>query len=174
MSNFHDKKVPDKIILGFDPGFADTGFGVILKSGNRLKFIDTGSIQTSKQDSFPRRLEYTYKQVDKLIKKYKPDVIGVEKLYFAKNAKTALDVGQARGVLLLAIYQNKKEMLEFTPTQIKQAVCGSGNAAKRQVGLMVKTILNLKTVPQPDDAADALAVAITASFFNKRLVHPIK
>lgn len=159
----------DKIILGFDPGFADTGWGVVHKANNALKYIACGSIQTAKQKDFLARLEIIYKEADKLIKKYKPDVIAVEKLYFAKNAKTALDVGQARGVLLLAIMKNKTDILEFTPLQIKQAVCANGQASKKQVGLMVKTILNLRAVPKPDDAADGLAAAITASFFNKQL-----
>jgi len=159
----------DKIILGFDPGFADTGWGVVAKINNSIKYIATGSIQTPKKDDFSKRLEVIYKEVDKLIKKYQPSIIAVERLYFAKNVKTALDVGQARGVLLLAIAQNKKEIFEFTPLQVKQAVCANGQASKKQVGLMVKTILGLSTVPKPDDAADALAVAITASFFNKNL-----
>jgi crossover junction endodeoxyribonuclease RuvC len=159
----------NKIILGFDPGFADTGWGVISKNNNNIEFIATGSIQTSKKLDFSERLQIIYHEANKIIKKYKPDIVGVEKLFFAKNVKTALDVGQARGVLLLAITENEKEILEFTPLQIKQAVCGNGQAAKRQVGLMVKTILGLEAVPKPDDAADALAVAITASFFNKKL-----
>ncbi|MBU1202581.1 crossover junction endodeoxyribonuclease RuvC [Patescibacteria group bacterium] len=159
----------EKIILGLDPGIADTGFGVISKNGNQLKFLTTGSIQTDKRKKLPERLDDIYKEVSKLIKKYKPDIIAVEKLYFAKNAKTALDVGQARGVLMLAIYQNKREILEFTPLQVKQAVCSNGSASKQQVGLMVKTILSLSAVPRSDDAADALAIAICASFFNKKL-----
>ncbi|MBT6691706.1 crossover junction endodeoxyribonuclease RuvC [Candidatus Parcubacteria bacterium] len=157
-------------ILGIDPGIADTGFGVIAKEGNKLEFIDTGSIQTSKNKNLSVRLQEIYNSVDELIKKYNPDLVAVEKLYFGKNVKTALDVGQARGVVILAIQQNKKELLEFTPPQIKQAVTGNGQSAKRQVGLMVKTILKLESVPKPDDAADALAIAITASFFNKKLV----
>lgn len=160
---------PIKIILGFDPGIADTGFGVIAKNGNSLKCLAVGSIQTDKQKDLTERLEIIYKESSRLIKKYKPDIVSVEKLYFAKNVKTALDVGQARGVLMLAIRQNRKEILEFTPLQVKQAVCSNGSASKQQVGLMVKTILNLKAVPRPDDAADALAIAICASFFNKRL-----
>ena len=158
------------IILGLDPGIADTGFGLIEKTNNKIRFIDTGSIQTKKTLDFCKRLEQIYEQVDNLIKKYKPDVVAVEKLYFAKNAKTALDVGHARGVILLAIIKHKIQPLEFTPLQVKQGVCASGSASKRQVGLMVKTLLALQAVPKPDDAADALAVAITASFFNKRLV----
>lgn len=159
----------DKIILGFDPGFADTGFGVIAKDNNSLRFLAAGSIRTAKTKDFVQRLQIIYSEADKLIKKYKPDIIAVEKLYFAKNVKTALDVGQARGVLLLAISKNSKEIFEFTPLQVKQAVCANGQASKQQVGLMVKTILGLKTILKSDDAADALAVAITASFFNKKL-----
>lgn len=159
----------NKIILGFDPGFADTGWGVIDKQGNSLKFIEAGSIKTSKTKDFAKRLQILYKEADKIIKKYKPDLIAVEKLYFAKNVKTALDVGQARGVLLLSIIKNNRDFLEFTPLQIKQAVCANGQASKKQVGLMVKTILNLRNVPKPDDAADGLAIAITASFFNRKL-----
>lgn len=159
-----------KIILGFDPGLADTGYGVIIKDNNKLKYIAAGSIQTSKQKDFGQRLEEIYKQANQIIKKYKPDVIAVEKLYFARNVTTALNVGQCRGVVLLSIQQNKKDLLEFTPLQIKQAVAASGSANKLQVGRMVKAILNLKSIPKPDDAADALAVAICASFHNKKLV----
>lgn len=162
--------IADKTILGFDPGFADTGWGVVIKNNNSIKYLAAGSIQTASKEEFSKRLQTIYKEVNKLIKKYKPDLVAVEKLYFAKNTKTALDVGQARGVLLLAISENKKEIIEFTPLQVKQAVCGNGQAAKKQVGLMVKTILALSNVPKPDDAADALAVAITASFFNKHII----
>lgn len=159
----------DKIILGFDPGFADTGWGIIAKDKQRLTFIDAGSIKTAKHKDFAKRLQFIYKEADKLIKKYQPDLVAVEKLYFAKNVKTALDVGQARGVLLLAIIANQKDILEFTPLQIKQAVCANGQASKKQVGLMVKNLLKLQSVPKSDDAADALAAAICASFFNKAL-----
>jgi len=158
------------IILGLDPGIADTGFGVIEKIGNKMKLLAAGSIQTGKEKDFSKRLEEIYTQVNKLVSEYKPDIVGVEKLYFAKNVKTALDVGQARGVILLAVVKNKITPFEFTPLQVKQAVCANGQASKRQVGLMVKTLLNLRVVPTPDDAADAAAVAITASFVNKRLI----
>lgn len=159
-----------QIILGIDPGLADTGFGVISKNTNELIFVNAGSIKTKKGLDFSKRLEIIYNEIDKLIKKHKPDIIGIEKLYFARNVTTAIDVAQARGVALLACQQNKKVIVEFTPLQVKQAVSASGSAGKNQVGLMVKTILKLKAVPKPDDAADALAVAITASFFNSRLV----
>ncbi len=159
-----------QIILGFDPGLADTGYGLISKEGNKLEYIIAGSIQTDKNTDFSDRLEEIYKQTNKIIKKYNPDIIAVEKLFFARNVTTALNVGQCRGVVLLAIQQNKKDLLEFTPLQIKQAVAASGSANKLQVGRMVKAILNLKSIPQPDDAADALAISICASFYNKKLV----
>ena len=126
--------------------------------------------EITKEKDFCDRLEEIYEAVDKIIKKHKPDIVGVEKLFFAKNVKTAMDVAQARGVIMLGIKKNKIKPLEFTPMQIKQAVAASGAANKKQVGLMVKTILNLNAVPKPDDAADALAVAITSSFYNKKLV----
>ncbi|PIR06614.1 MAG: crossover junction endodeoxyribonuclease RuvC [Candidatus Komeilibacteria bacterium CG11_big_fil_rev_8_21_14_0_20_36_20] len=159
-----------RIILGLDPGLADTGFGVISVVGNQLTFMDAGSIQTAKQIAFTKRLESIFLDINKIIKKYQPDLVAVEKLYFARNVTTALSVGEARGVILLAIQQNNKELLEFTPLQIKQALTTSGQASKKQVGQMVKAILKLAIIPQPDDVADALAIAITASFFNKKLV----
>ena len=159
-----------RIILGLDPGLADTGFGVISVVGNQLTFMDAGSIQTAKQIAFTKRLESIFLDINKIIKKYQPVLVAVEKLYFARNVTTALSVGEARGVILLAIQQNNKELLEFTPLQIKQALTTSGQASKKQVGQMVKAILKLAIIPQPDDVADALAIAITASFFNKKLV----
>lgn len=152
-----------KIILGLDPGFADTGFGIISKDKTGMQFIDTGSIQTSKNLKFPERLVIIYKEINKLIKKYKPNIVGIEKLYFSKNVKTALDVGQARGVAILACQEHDIKIIELGPNQVKQAVTGNGMANKRQVGLMVKTILRLKEVPTPDDASDALAIAISVS-----------
>jgi crossover junction endodeoxyribonuclease RuvC len=162
--------VDQKIILGIDPGTADTGFGVISKDTTGLKFITAGSIKTSKAKKMPERLEEIHEAVQGLLKKYQPDLVAIEKLYFARNVTTALDVGQARGVVILAIQKQKIDILEFTPLQIKQAVTGNGQADKRQVGLMVKTILKISEVPKPDDAADAAAAAICGAFFNHRLV----
>ncbi len=153
-------RVNKKIILGLDPGFADTGFGLLQKDKNGLQFIDAGSIQTSRDKKFSERLVIIYKEIKKLIKKYKPDIVGIEKLYFARNVKTALDVAQARGVVILASEEYNIDIVEFSPVQVKQAVTSHGGANKKQVGLMVKTILKLKEIPQPDDAADALAIAI--------------
>jgi len=154
------------IILGIDPGIADTGWGVISNIKNNLKYIACGSIKTSAKDELAYRLEELHKQLDKIIKKYKPDIIGVEQLFFCANVKTALIVGQARGVVLLTARQNKLPIKEFTPLQVKQAVSAYGAASKMQVQRMVKTILNLKEIPKPDDAADALAVAIAGANSN--------
>lgn len=156
-----------RIILGIDPGIADTGFGIIEKDDkNNLVCLNYGSIKTSAKLLLPDRLEVLSKELTKVIKKYKPDLMAVEQLFFCKNVKTALVVGQARGVVLLIGKQNNIDLMEFTPLQIKQAVSTYGQASKMQVQKMVKLILNLEEVPKPDDAADALAVAICASSHN--------
>lgn len=156
-------------ILGLDPGLADTGFGLIKKEGNKIQLIVAGSIKTSAKLKFGQRLQEIHQEVTGLLDQYQPDLVAVEKLFFARNVKTALAVGQARGVILLAIQAKDLPAMEFTPLQIKQAITSSGAATKRQVGLMVKGLLGLKTVPKPDDAADALACALTAAAFNKKL-----
>ncbi len=151
-------------ILGIDPGIADTGWGIIEKNkSGELKCLDYGSIQTSAKLSLSERLVLLNNGLDKIIKKYKPSVAGVEELFFYKNVKTALIVGHARGIILLNIRKHNLDLKEFTPLQVKQAVSTYGRANKAQVQKMVKIILNLKEVPHPDDAADALAVAICAS-----------
>lgn len=147
------------IILGIDPGLADTGYGIIERN-KELKYIDHGCIKTKKGLAMEKRLEEIYKELRKVIKKYSPDVIAVEKLFFCKNVKTALSVGQAKGVILLTASQANAEIYEFTPLQVKQAVVSYGQASKQQVQKMVKLILNLKEIPKPDDAADALGIAI--------------
>lgn len=152
------------IILGIDPGIADTGFGVITKEKNGcLVCADYGTIKTSSKASLSDRLEILSCELTKIIKKYQPETIAVEQLFFCKNVKTALVVGHARGVVLLTAKQHGIEPLEFTPLQVKQAVSAYGKASKLQVQKMVKLLLNLKELPQPDDAADALAIAICAS-----------
>jgi len=150
-----------KTILGIDPGLADTGYGIIEQQGQNIKMITCGSIKTSAKDEFIDRLNQIHKELTKIIKKYKPNCAGVEELFFCKNVKTALLVGQARGVCLMTIAEHKLPISEYTPLQIKQALTGYGKADKNQVGQMVKIMLNLKSVPKPDDASDALAVAIT-------------
>jgi len=149
------------IILGIDPGVASTGYAFIKEAGLKNKILDFGVISTSARQHFPERLKYIHQALNKLIKKYKPDAIVVEQLYFCKNVKTALQVGQARGVILLTAILNKLPLYEFTPLQVKQSVCGYGKADKRQVQAMVKILLGLKQIPKPDDAADALAIALT-------------
>ncbi|MBU4257444.1 crossover junction endodeoxyribonuclease RuvC [Candidatus Parcubacteria bacterium] len=155
-----------KIILGIDPGIADTGFGVVKNENNKLICLDYGSIKTSAKTDLSGRLEIIHKELNSIIKKHKPSLIAVEQLFFCKNIKTALVVGQARGVILLTAKQNKLTFKEFTPLQVKQAVTTYGQAGKTQVQKMVKLILNLKELPKPDDAADALAIAICAANSN--------
>jgi len=149
-----------KIILGIDPGIADTGYGVIKSEGSRLTCLVYGSIKTSSKLDLISRLEILHKELDKIIKKYKPELAAIEQLFFNKNVRTALIVGQARGVILLTLKQNKLDIVDYTPSQVKSAVSAYGKASKLQVQKMVKLILNLKELPQPDDAADALAIAI--------------
>jgi len=150
-----------KIILGIDPGIADTGWGIIEKHGQKITMVDCGSIKTPAKTEFIKRLKTLHQELHDIIKKYKPDAVSVEELFFCKNVKTALVVGQARGVVLMTIAQNNLPIFEYTPLQVKQALTSYGKADKKQVGQMVKVMLNLKTIPKPDDAADALAIAIT-------------
>jgi len=151
-----------KIILGIDPGIADTGYGLIKEEGSHLTCLTYGSIKTSPKDDLITRLDILHRELTKIIKKYKPELASVEQLFFNKNVRTALIVGQARGVALLTLKQNNLPIVEFTPSQVKQAVSSYGQASKNQVQKMVKLILNLKELPYPDDAADALAIAICA------------
>ena len=157
-----------QIILGIDPGLADTGYGFISKEGQKLTMIDYGSIKTPAKDEFIKRLKDIHKELVKLIKKHKPYRVAVEQLFFCKNVKTALLVGQARGVCLMTISENNLPIFEYTPLQVKQALTSYGQADKNQVGQMVKLLLNLKSVPKPDDASDALAVAITCANSEKK------
>jgi crossover junction endodeoxyribonuclease RuvC len=149
-----------KIILGIDPGIADTGYGLVKAEGSRLACLAYGSIKTSSKLDLVTRLEILHKELDQIIKKYKPDYATIEQLFFNKNVRTALIVGQARGVALLTLKQNNLEIFDYTPSQVKSAISSYGKASKLQVQKMVKLILNLKELPQPDDAADALAIAI--------------
>lgn len=156
-----------KVILGIDPGIADTGYGLIKSEGGRLTCLAYGSIRTEARLDLVSRLEVLHRELDKIIKKYQPDLAAIEQLFFNKNVRTALIVGQARGVVLLTLKQNKLPISDFTPSQVKQAVSAYGQASKLQVQKMVKLILNLEELPRPDDAADALAVAMCA--LNSRL-----
>lgn len=148
-------------ILGVDPGFGRTGWGVIQKVGADWQPVACGCIETSAKKDFISRIDELNIELVKIIKKYKPIHSGVEDLFFAKNVKTAMKVGQARGVILLTLRQAGIPIDEFTPLQIKQALTGYGRAEKGQVQKMVQIILQIKKKITPDDAADALAVAIT-------------
>lgn len=148
-------------ILGIDPGLAIVGYGIIDVEGNRLKAVDYGAIITESDLPFPRRLEKIYMELDEIINKYQPDQAAFEELFFNKNITTAMDVSHARGVQILACLNHNLELYEYTPLQIKQGVVGYGRAEKHQVQEMVKMLLNLSSIPKPDDVADGLAVAIT-------------
>lgn len=148
------------IICGIDPGTATTGFGVVKKDRGSFLMLDYGVITTSPKDTNSKRLEKIFQEIFLLLKKHKPDLVVVEKLYFFKNLKTAMPVAEARGVILLAIQQNRIKIIELTPLEVKMGICGYGRAEKQQVQKMVKEILKLEKIPKPDDAADALALAI--------------
>jgi len=149
-------------ILGIDPGTAIIGYGLIEKEekGQKLKAIKYGCIKTSSDFATAERLKVLNKELDSLIKKYRPNIVAVEDIFFFKNLKTAIKVSQARGVILLTIANMNLPIAEYTPLQIKQAVACYGRAEKNQVQQMVRHLLGLKEIPKPDDAADALAVAI--------------
>lgn len=150
------------LALGIDPGTATTGYGIVrLEPDGGLVAVAFGVITTPKESSASARLEMLYNQMRALLKKYKPETAAVEKLFFSRNVTTAIAVGQARGVALLALQQAGLEIFEYTPNEVKQAVAGYGSADKRQVQEMVRTLLLLDSIPKPDDAADALAIAIT-------------
>lgn len=148
------------IILGIDPGFAIVGYSVIEYKGSNCKPLEYGAITTDSKMLFPDRIKIIYDELIKIIDQYQPEDMAIEELFFNKNVKTAIKVGQARGVEILAGINKGLNIYEYTPLQIKQATVGYGRAEKHQVQEMVKVLLNLKEVPKPDDVADALAVAI--------------
>ena len=148
------------LILGIDPGYAIIGWGVIRYERGRYIPVDFGAITTEAGLPFNRRLEMIYDQLSTLLDTHHPDAVSVEKLYFQTNAKTAIDVAQARGVIMLALQKHNVPVYEYTPLQVKSAVTGFGQAQKPQVMEMTKRLLRLKAVPKPDDTADALAIAI--------------
>ncbi|MCM3701590.1 MULTISPECIES: crossover junction endodeoxyribonuclease RuvC [Paenibacillus] len=147
-------------ILGIDPGIAIVGFGFIDKQGSKLTPVQYGCIQTEAHTPEEERLLHVYEGMVQLIEKYKPDAVALEKLFFNRNVTTAMSVGQARGVLVLAAVQKGLPVSEYTPMQVKQAIVGYGKAEKRQVQEMTRMFLKLQAIPKPDDVADALAVAI--------------
>ena len=147
-------------ILGIDPGYAIVGYGVIDYHNTRFTVVDYGAILTEAGTPFNERLELIYDRTFALMQQYRPQAMAIEKLFYNTNAKTVIDVGQARGVLILAAQKNAVEIAEYTPLQVKQSVVGYGRAEKKQVQEMTKLILNLEKIPKPDDTADALAIAI--------------
>lgn len=147
-------------ILGIDPGYAIVGVGVIEYNGQRFNTLEYGAITTPAGMPFSQRLQMIYEQMQEILMIYKPEAMAVEKLYFNTNTTTAIDVAQARGVILVAAQQAGVPCYEYTPLQVKQAVVGYGRAEKKQVIEMTKKILSLSRTPKPDDVADALAIAI--------------
>lgn len=151
------------IIIGIDPGTAKVGYGIIKTSKKSLRCLGYGLIQTSPDLPSADRLKKINNELNKLIKKYRPEALAVENVYFFKNLKTALPVSQAKGVILLTAAKKNLPVYEFTPLQIKMAMTGYGRAEKIQIQKIVQTLLNLKEMPKPDDAADALGIAICCS-----------
>ena len=159
-------------ILGIDPGYAIVGYGIVDYTGNTFKPIEFGTITTESTMDFPKRLTHIYDSLEKIINIHKPEYLSIEELFFNTNVKTAIAVGHARGVVLLAAEKMNIPIFEYTPLQIKQSVTGYGRADKNQVQQMVKMFLGLQKVPKPDDTADALAVAIchAHSYRPKRVI----
>ncbi|MEZ5126719.1 MAG: crossover junction endodeoxyribonuclease RuvC [Thermoleophilia bacterium] len=149
------------IVLGFDPGTANTGWGVVARDGNRLTALGHGCIVTAAQKPTHARLRQIYTEASQLIRRFQPDIVVLEELFVNVNVKTALAVGQAKGVLYLAASEVAEPPREYSPLEVKRAVTGYGRASKIQMQEMTKVILGLPSIPRPDHAADALAVAIT-------------
>ena len=148
------------IILGIDPGYAIVGYGVLEYSNNKFKVIEYGAITTDSKENMFDRFKSIYDDICDVMERTKPDFMAIEELFFNSNQKTAINVAQARGVILLAAMNRGIRIFEYTPLQVKQAVAGYGRAGKKQVQQMVKLLLGLKEVPKPDDTADAVAIAI--------------
>jgi crossover junction endodeoxyribonuclease RuvC len=148
------------VVLGIDPGTALTGYGIVERTGSKLRMIDYGCVETLSTTELPRRLLEIHSAVLELIDTHRPSSVGVERLFFNRNVMTAFAVGQARGVVLLAAAERGLPVFEYGPHEVKLAVTGYGRAAKDQVQRMVQAVLGMSVLPRPDDAADALAVAI--------------
>lgn len=159
------------IIFGIDPGLAISGYGVINYIGNKFEVLEYGAVTTESTEEFPKRLKKIYDSYTELFKKHKPEAVAIEELFYNKNVKTAIAIAEARGVHILAAENEGIPLYEYTPLQIKQGIVGYGRAEKRQVQEMVKVILNLESIPKPDDVADGLAAAIchahSLKFANK-------
>jgi crossover junction endodeoxyribonuclease RuvC len=148
------------IVLGIDPGTAATGYGLVERTGSRLRAIDYGCVETRPEHELPQRLLQIHRAVSELIELHRPALLGVERLFFNRNVQTAFAVGQARGAVLLAAAEHGLPVFEYGPHEVKMAVTGYGRAGKEQVQRMVQVVLGMPSLPRPDDAADALAVAI--------------
>ena len=163
------------IILGIDPGLATLGYGVIEAADNRRRLIQFGTLTTPAGQPMPQRLRAIFQGMNQLMDISRPDDVAFEELFFSKNITTGMAVSAARGVALVAVVQRTDNLYEYTPMQIKQAVTGYGGADKHQVQMMVKMLLNMKDIARPDDAADALAVALThANSMNMKKMFKIK
>ena len=163
------------IILGIDPGLATLGYGVIEADNNRRRLIQFGTLTTPAGQPMPQRLRAIFQGMNQLMDIYQPDDVAFEELFFSKNITTGMAVSAARGVALVAVVQRTDNLYEYTPMQIKQAVTGYGSADKHQVQQMVKMLLNMKDIARPDDAADALAVALThANSMNMKKMFKIQ
>lgn len=159
-------------ILGIDPGYATIGYGIVEYDNFHFKTISYGAVTTTPDKAFPDRLCDIFDDISTLVKKFSPDCLSIEKLFFNTNTTTAIDVAQARGVIMLAVRKYGIDVFEYTPLQVKQSITGYGRAEKHQVMEMVKNLLQLSSVPKPDDTADALALAIchghtSSSVYNK-------
>ncbi len=161
-------------ILGIDPGFAIVGYGIIDHTGNKFKTIEYGAVTTEATEDMFVRFKKIYDGVTEIIERTNPDAMAIEELFFNSNQKTAINVAQARGIILLAAMNKNVPIFEYTPLQVKQAVVGYGRADKTQVQQMVKALLNLEKVPKPDDTADALAIAICHAHSCGSLANLIK
>ena len=163
------------VILGIDPGLATLGYGVIEADNQKRRMIQFGTLTTPAGQPMPQRLRAIYQGMNQLMDIYQPDEVAFEELFFSKNITTGIAVSHARGVALMAVVQRTDNLYEYTPMQIKQAVTGWGGADKHQVQMMVKMLLNMKEIARPDDAADALAVALThANSMNMKKMFRIK
>ena len=161
-------------ILGIDPGYAIVGFGIIEHERNSFRTVGYGAITTKAGIELSRRLEIIYDDLNNVIQKYSPDVMAIEKLFYNTNAKTAIEVCEARGVTLLAAQKNFLPIFEYTPLQVKQSLVGYGRADKKQVQEMTKSFLNLNEIPKPDDTADALAIAVCHAHTSSSVSRYIK
>ncbi len=149
------------IVMGIDPGTAIVGYSIVEFTKNKYRILDYGCVFTDKDEDMPVRLEQIYDKLDGIIKIWKPEDMAIEELFFFKNQKTIIKVGQARGVITLCGQKNKLNLFSYTPLQVKMGVTGYGKADKKQVQEMVKVVLGMSEIPKPDDAADALAIAVT-------------